>query len=211
MKILSYILRLTNWLCAVAIGAVGFAWAADFINIDMIKGFVGQVNTNPSSRIIVLLLAAYLVLFNFLHFFGNLFIRRYATHIKLNIPGGDFSISLSAIEDSLKRQAKKIPEVNNIHIRIYKDRKSDAKPMTIKAYYSTREWTNVQDVTAKIQEVIKMRLQEIIEVKEPPVFQVYLTDIVERDSKKSDSKKREKASISDDKMYFGPQYPIDND
>jgi uncharacterized alkaline shock family protein YloU len=177
----------------------------------MIADFAAQINTNPSSRIIVLLLAAYLVLFNLLYFIGSLFTRRYATHIKLSMPNGDFSIALSAIEDSLRRQVKKLPEVYDIHIRIKKDKKSETKPMTIKAYYSTREGTNVQDVTAKIQEVIRMRFQEIIEVKESPVFKIYLTDIVDRDSKKSESKKKEKAELAEYKTYYnGPQYPVDD-
>jgi hypothetical protein len=210
MKVLSYILRLANWLAAVGVGIIGFAWAANFIDLGIISNFITQINTNPT-RIIALLLTAYLVLFNLLYFFGSLFVRRYATHIKLSMPNGDFSIALAAIEDSLRRQVKKLPEVYDVHIRIKKDKKSETKPMTIKAYYSTREGTNVQDVTAKIQEVIRMRFQEIVEVKEPPVFKIYLTDIVDRDSKKSESKRKEKPELAEYKTYYsGPQYPVDD-
>lgn len=211
MKVLSYVLRLTNWLAAVGIGLIGFAWAANIIDINMIADFIAQINTNPSTRIIALLLTAYLIMFNLLYFIGSLFTRRYATHIKLSMPNGDFSIALSAIEDSLRRQVKKLPEVYDVHIRIKKDKKSETKPMIIKAYYSTREGTNVQDVTAKIQEVVRMRFQEIVEVKEPPVFKIYLTDIVDRDSKKSESKKKEKPELAEYKTYYsGPQYPVDD-
>ncbi|MBI4834460.1 MAG: hypothetical protein HY811_06555 [Planctomycetes bacterium] len=209
MKVIGYILRLTNWLVAVGFGVIGFAWASDIINIVMIGNFIDQINTNPSVRMVALLLTVYIVLFNLLYFLSHLFVRQYATHIKLNVASGEFSISLSAIENSLRRAVKKLAEVHDIHIRIRKDKKSEAKPIVITAYYSAWEGTNVQEVTAKIQEMIHMRFQEIVEVKEPPVFQLYLTNIVERDHKKSDSKK--KSDLIEQGMFYGPQYPVDSE
>ena len=175
MKILAYSLRLVNWLVAILGGIVGFLWFADVINLKTISLYADQANTNPGLRVILIILAVYLVLFNLLYFIGSLFPSKYVSHIKLDLPGGDFSITLSAIENSLRRVVRKLPEVHDAHTNLYKDRKSETKPIIIRTVYSTWEGSDTREVTERIRTVIQQRLQEIVHLKEPPVFQIILS------------------------------------
>jgi len=63
-------------------------------------------------------------------------------------------------------------------------------------------------VTDKIRTAITIRFNEIIEVKEPPVFTIILSNIVERDHRKTDSRKKDR-ELMESEMFHGPEYPID--
>lgn len=212
MKVIVYIMRSTNWVVAIFCGIFGFMWFANMIDLGLVGQIANDVNlNNPSLRIILVVLAAYLVLFNLLYIVGGLFTRKYATHIKLDIVQGGFSIALSAIENSLRRAIRQLPDVHDVHVRIYKDKKSEIKPVRIHASFSTWEGIKVKEVTEKIQGVIRMRFNEIIEVKEPPIFDIALVNIVDKESKKAESRKKEKGLPGREKMFYGPEYPIDSE
>ena len=209
MKVLAYVLRLVNWLITLLTCVFAFLWFVDLVNLETLGGFAVQVNLTPSSRPILAILVVLVVGLNLAYFIGSLFTRQYATHLKLNADKGDFSIALSAIENSLRRSVKKLPEVHDVHIRIYKSKKALAKPMRIHTSLSVWEGTRVKELTEKIQEVIRLRFNEIVEVAEEPVFEIAITNMVERDARRTESRKKD--SGNDPRMFYGPEYPISKD
>ena len=109
MKIISMLMKTVNWIASVSLGVFALMWLLDRVYLGWGGQGAAQVNdSGVSSRIIGVILAAYLVMFNFLYAFGRIFTRRYISHIKLGIESGNFSIAISAIENSLKRALKKI-------------------------------------------------------------------------------------------------------
>ncbi|MEK7448609.1 MAG: hypothetical protein AAB019_03890 [Planctomycetota bacterium] len=209
MKIISMLMKTVNWIASVSLGVFALMWLLDRVDLGWVGQVAAQVNdSGVSSRIIGVILAAYLVMFNFLYAFGRIFTRRYISHIKLGIESGNFSIAISAIENSLKRALKKLPDINDAHVRIYKERSKVDKPVRVYTTYSAWDGTNIKEVTDKIQSVVRMRFQEIVETKEPPVFEIVLYNIVEKDRKKVDAKRSEK-ELAEKKMFYGPEYPID--
>ena len=159
MRVLAYVLRLVNWLITLLTCVFAFLWFVDLVSLETLGWFAVQVNLTPSSRPILTILVVLVVGLNLAYFIGSLFARQYATHLKLNVDKGDFSIALSAIENSLRRSVKKLPEVHDVHIRIYKSKKALAKPMRIQASLSVWEGTRVKELTEKIQEVIRLRFK----------------------------------------------------
>ena len=210
MVLFNYIIKTFNWLITVTVGIIGFLWLSQIIAPTDIYAIIYKaLLSTPWSRFFFLTIFIYLVLFNLLYLLGPLFNPKYAHHIELGVAGGNFSISVSAIEHSLKRAVKKLPEVSDVSVHLYKDIKSKTKkPMRIVVHCSTWEGANVKEVTEKVKEIITLRFQEIIEVKEPPVFQIMISHIDER-SKKSESRK--KSSDAKKHMFYGPEYPIDTD
>lgn len=203
-------MKTSNWIFGVVVGAIGFFWVANFFDLSDVARLTTEINANNKSlRLILTLLAIYLVMFNVLYLLTNIFRRKYASTIKLNLSDGNLSIDISAIEDSLRRAVKKLPEIHDARIHIYKDRKAQNKPIRICATFSTLEGTNIKEVTEKVQSIIKMRFQEIIEVKEPPIFTIILSDIIERDEKRSESRKNKEKELANRRMFYGPEYPID--
>ncbi len=211
MKILSRLMKTSNWIVAVAAGVFGFLWFADRINLGMISQWAAEINRDsPSMRTILTLLAGYLVVFNFAYVLGNIFGRRYASIIKVTVPEGDLTIDVSAIEDSLRRAVKKLPEIAEARVHLYKERKGE-QPIRICTTFSAWEDANIKELTDKIQSAIKIRFQEILDVKAPPVFTTLLSDIVvDKDSRKSESKKRAKErELAAQRVFYGPEYPVD--
>ncbi|MFH1226616.1 MAG: alkaline shock response membrane anchor protein AmaP [Planctomycetota bacterium] len=211
MKILSRLMKTSNWLVAIAAGVFGFMWFADRIDLGTISTWAYQINNdNPSMRTILILLAGYLVVFNLAYVLGNIFRRKYASIIKVTVPEGDLTIDVSAIEDSLRRAVKKLPEIAEARVHLYKERKGE-KPIRICTTFSAWEDANIKELTDKIQGSIKMRFQEILDVKEPPVFTTILSDIVaDKDSRRTESKKRAKErDMAAQRMFYGPEYPVD--
>ncbi len=210
MNLFNYSIKTFNWLITVAVGVIGFLWISQLVPLHPFSDtLITTLNTSAWARFAFLAVSIYLVLFNVLYLFGPLFNPKYAYHIELGVAGGNFSISVSAIEHSLKRAVKKLPEVSDVNVHLYKDIKSRTKkPMRIVVHCSTWEGANVKEVTEKVKEIITLRFKEIIEVQEPPVFQIMISHIEER-SKKPDSRK--KSSDTKQHMFYGPEYPIDSD
>ncbi|MCK4909854.1 MAG: alkaline shock response membrane anchor protein AmaP [Planctomycetes bacterium] len=209
MKIFSIVMKTLNWLVAVTTGFFACLWMANRVDLDWFAELAYKANeSGPSVRFFGIVIAVWLVLFNLFYLFGRLFVRKYASHVTLRIDSGNFSIALSAIEHSLRRVVKKLPDIHDVHVRIYKNKAKSDKPMRIYTTYTAWEGTNLKDVTEKIQSAIKMRFKEIVETKEEPVFEVVLSNIVEKDRRKLDSKRRGKEP-ADKRMFYGPEYPID--
>lgn len=210
MKTISAIMKTVNWIVAIFFAVISFLWFFDAIDLGMIARWAGDVNQDgPTYRYLLAIGAFYVLLFNLLYSLGRWFTRNYASSVNVNSQSGSFSIAISAIENSLRRSVKKLPEIHDAHIRVYKDKRNLTKPIQIYTTFSVWEGVNVTEVTDKIRSAITMRFNEIIEVKEPPVFTIILSNIVEREHRKVDLKKKDKDFI-DSKMFYGPEYPIDD-
>jgi hypothetical protein len=203
-------MKTVNWMVAVFFAIISFLWFFDVINLGMIGKWAKDLNEDgPTYRYLLAIGASYIILFNLVYLLGRWFTRNYASSVHVNSPSGSFSIAISAIENSLRRSVKKLPEIQDAHVRVYKDRKNLTKPIQIYTTFTVWESANVTEVTDKIRSAITMRFNEIIEVKESPVFTIILSNIVEREHRKIDLKKKDKDFI-DTKIFHGPEYPIDD-
>jgi len=208
MRLYNHTLKTINWIFTVALGCATFLWLAQLIDINPVIHWLSTAaQFDPWTRFILLWVAIGLVLFNVLYLLAPLFSPRHASQLNLGIPGGSFTITISAIEHSLRRAVRKLPDIQDASVRLYKDIKSENKPMRLVVHCSTWEGTNVKEVTEKVKEIINLRFQEIVEVKEPPQFQIIISHIEERETKKSDSKK--KTPATERPIFYGPEYPID--
>ena len=209
MKAISAIMKTVNWLVVMFFATISLLWLGNIIDLGMIGKWARDLNDSGDTyRWLLAIGAFYLVLFNLLYLIGRWVTRNYASSVKVSSQAGSFSIAISAIENSLRRAVRKLPEINDAHIRVYKVRKPENKPIQIFTTFSVWEGTNVTEVTDKIRTAITIRFNEIIEVKEPPVFTIILSNIVERDHRKTDSRKKDR-ELMESEMFHGPEYPID--
>jgi len=210
MKTISAIMKTVNWIVAIFFAVISLLCFSDWIDLGMITSWARDVNqAQPTYRYLLAIGAFYVILFNLAYSLGRWFTRNYASSVNVNSQGGSFSIAISAIENSLRRSVQKLPEIHDAHIRVYKDKRNLTKPIQIYTTFSVWEGVNVTEVTDKIRSAITMRFNEIIEVKEPPVFTIILSNIVEREHRKVDLKKKDKDFI-DSAIFHGPEYPIDD-
>jgi uncharacterized alkaline shock family protein YloU len=104
-------------------------------------------------------------------------------------PDGQVTISLSAIEDFIKRALKQLPEVKELrpHVRAGK------KGITIINRVTLFSDINIPETTEKIQNLVKTRVQDMLGVEEPISIKVHVVKIVHKEEsaknvKKDDSK-----------------------
>ncbi|MBI3097921.1 MAG: hypothetical protein HYY93_06685 [Planctomycetes bacterium] len=155
-----------------------------------------------------ILVGLYLLLSHGLYVLLAIMVSRYDTHFRIRSNNLEVTIALSAVEESLRRAVKKLPEIYEVWVRIYKEKGREDKPLRIYTGYSTYEGTNVKEVTDKIREVIRLRFQEIIDIPQEPEFEIALTKFTSKEPRKGDTR-RTTAGVEAD--FRGPQYPTDYD
>ena len=107
--------------------------------------------------------------------FGN--IQREKT-IAFDNPSGRVTISLSAIEDFIKRAAMHIEEVKDLRANVIANKKGIHITNRIVIYSDV----NLPDTTEKIQSILKNKMQEMLGIEEPINIKVHIAKIVEREA-----------------------------
>ncbi|UCH12209.1 MAG: alkaline shock response membrane anchor protein AmaP [Candidatus Omnitrophota bacterium] len=176
----------------IIIGAALIAISLELITLDQIKAFYETYNLQTSIGLagVVFILLGLLIT----HFtFGG--IQRERT-IAFNTPDGQVVISLSAIENFIKKLANQIPEIKDMRSNVIASKKG----VNISARVSLWSDSNIPDVTEKIQGIIKNKVQDMLGIEEPITTKVHVAKIVHRESSKSKSPK-EAAGVTPQPPY----------
>ena len=92
-------------------------------------------------------------------------------------PDGQVTISLSAIEDFIKRALKQLPEVKELKPSV----KASKKGILIINRVTLFSDVNIPEMTEKIQNIVKTRVQEMLGVEEPINIRVHVVKIVHKE------------------------------
>lgn len=95
-------------------------------------------------------------------------------------PDGQVTVSLSAIEDYIKKLTNAMPEIKEIRSSISAG-KSGIEIVAKAALYAD---VNIPEVTEKIQNMIRQRLQEMLGVEEKMSIKIHISKIVRKDKDK---------------------------
>jgi uncharacterized alkaline shock family protein YloU len=115
--------------------------------------------------------------------------------IAFNNPDGQVTISLTAIEDFIKKVSRQIPDIKDIKSDVIASKKG----VNITTRVTLWSDTNIPDVTERIQGMIKTRLQEMLGLEESILVSVNVSKIVQ---KEESSSKKEETEVP----YSGIQY-----
>lgn len=102
-------------------------------------------------------------------------------------PDGQVTISLSAIEDFIKRAIKQMPEVKELKPTV-----RAKKGITIINKVTLFSDINIPETTEKIQNIVKSRVQDMLGVEEPINIKVHVVKIVHKDESAKEPKKEDK-------------------
>ncbi len=106
-------------------------------------------------------------------------LKRHKT-IAFENPYGQVTLSLSAIEDYIRKLTNSMTEIKEIRSNITAG-KSGIEIVARAVLYSD---INIPDVTEKIQNVIRLRLQEMLGIEEKVTIKIHVTKIVQREKGK---------------------------
>ncbi len=92
-------------------------------------------------------------------------------------PDGQVTISLSAIEDFIKRALKQLPEVKELRPSV----RASKKGITIINRVTLFSDISIPETTEKIQNLVKSRVQDMLGVEEPINIKVHVVKIAHKE------------------------------
>lgn len=102
--------------------------------------------------------------------------------------GGQIIISLSAIEDFIRRLTQHLPEVKELRSEVFVARRGIEIESRVVLWITS----NIPDITEKIQTIIKGHVQELLSgIDKPVIVNVHVIKIMQKDSDKNAKIKKE--------------------
>lgn len=118
-------------------------------------------------------------------------------------PEGQVTISLSAIEDFIRRIVRQVAELKEMRCDVRANKKG-----IIQITAKTTLWSdaNIPEVSERIQGLIKSKVQDMLGLEETVICTVHISKIVHREETRK--KKGEKQDINEDSFHGTIEYGV---
>jgi len=156
--------------------------------------------TNMNLRITVGMVGLLLIVYSIVALQVALGTLQREKTIAFENPSGQVTISLSAIEDFIRRTSDHLPEVRELRANVTASKKG-INIINRAVIYSD---SNIPEVTEKIQSMLKNKIQEMLGIEEAINIKIHIAKIVPAESSDKNSKGRGR----DDKkaLFRGIEY-----
>jgi uncharacterized alkaline shock family protein YloU len=160
-------------------------FALNWLEVKEIAIFLSYIQFNPNSRLITGLSGVLLILMSVS--FAQLILGKLQRErtIAFNNPTGQVTISLTAVEDLIKRVTSGISELKEIKPDVIAGKKG----IEVNLRLVLRSETNIPDLTSRLQDLVKSKVQEILGIEEQVIVRIHVAKITSFEEK--DKKKRE--------------------
>jgi hypothetical protein len=159
-----------------------------------INNLLTFAQSSHNSRVIIGLSGVLLILISFS--FAQIIlgkIQRERT-IAFATSSGQVTISLSAVEDLIRRLAGIIPEVKELRPNVVANKKGIVVEMRV----VLRSEANIPELTSRLQDITRSKIQEVLGVDEQIIIRIHVAKIAhdERDARKrKDFEKDDRSGI----------------
>jgi len=170
------------------VGGLFIAMSLEVVSGEAIKVTLDTIYMTPNTRFILGVTGVLLIFISVLVVqitMGK--IQREKT-IAFENPDGQVTISLTAIEDFIKRSIKQLPEVKELRPSVRANKKGIAIINRVILFSDV----NIPETTEKIQNIVKARVQDMLGVEEPITIKVHVVKIVHKEDAVKNVKKEEK-------------------
>jgi uncharacterized alkaline shock family protein YloU len=182
---------------AVIIIAIGLAMIVFSLNLLLpqdINNLLVYSQSNQNSRIIIGLIGALLILISFS--FAQLILGKFQRErtIAFTTSSGQVTISLSAVEDLIRRLAGVIPEVKELRPNVVANKKGIIVDMRV----VLRSEANIPELTNRLQDITKSKIQDVLGLEEQIIIRIHVAKIVhdEKDNRrKKEFEKEDRSTI----------------
>jgi uncharacterized alkaline shock family protein YloU len=171
------------------VGGLFIVISLDFVPVDSLKEAIDLIYASSNARlalgitgVLLLFISALVVQITM----GR--IQREKT-IAFENPDGQVTISLSAIEDFIKRSLKQLPEVKELRPNV----RAGKKGITIVNRVILFSDVNIPETTEKIQNIVKTRVQDMLGVEEQINIKVHVVKIVHKEEPARNVKRDDKS------------------
>ena len=177
MKIISGLTIFFYTLVFFLVGGAFIAISLGLVSLDSITSVLGYVYSSTNIRLTVGITGLLLIFISIIVaqlVMGK--VQREKT-IAFDNPDGQVTISLSAVEDFIKRAMKQLPEVKELRPNV----RASKKGVIIINRVTLFSDVNIPDITEKIQNIVKRRVQDMLGIDEPINIRVHVVKIVHKE------------------------------
>lgn len=187
MRLFMRIITIAYMVIFTALGAWLAAFAMHLVPVDSVAIFFQTIYDDQQLRAVCGLVGAGIIVFNLMVF--QLAWARFQRQrtIAFTNPDGQVTISLSAIEDFIRRTARQVSEIRDLRSDVLASKKG----IEITTRVSLWSEAHIPEVTEKIQGLIKARVQEMLGIEDPVWVKVHVAKIVAREEESAPAKPRE--------------------
>jgi hypothetical protein len=142
-----------------------------------------------NSRLVIGFSGLLLILISFS--FAQLILARFQRekNIAFTTASGEVTIALSAIEDLIKHFVVIIPEIKELIPDVIATRKGS---IVVNLKVALRSEANLPELTARLQEITKSKIQEVLGVEEQIIIRIHISKIISREDKERKRKELDK-------------------
>jgi len=163
--------------------------AFNYIDLRNVLGLIVLVHYDETLRMIFAIGAGALLLLNFMFYQIFTVNVRKEKIIAFDNPAGRVSVSLVAIEDLTKRIISRVSEVREVKSNISVSKKG----LQIRIKLILRAEGSIPEVTSRVQELVKRKIQDTIGLDEPIEVAIYVGKILPDQEKEKSRPKKENA------------------
>lgn len=182
---------------AVMIMVIGLALIVFALNLLLpvdINNLLIFAQSSHNSRVVIGLSGVLLILISFS--FAQIILGKFQREktIAFTTSSGQVTISLSAVEDLIRRIAGIIPEVKELRPNVVANKKGIIVEMRV----VLRSEANIPELTSRLQDITKSKIQEVLGVDEQIIIRIHVAKIAhdEKDSRRrKDFEKEERSTI----------------
>ncbi|MBM3251301.1 MAG: alkaline shock response membrane anchor protein AmaP [Candidatus Omnitrophica bacterium] len=162
------------------VGGIIIGFSLHLIQLEDIMGILNPVYSDLNLRIVVGLTGLLLIFISIS--FAQLILGKIQKEktIAFNNPSGQVSVSLSAVEDLVRRLALGLNECKDVRPDVIVNKKG----IQIDLRIILRSETNIPDLTLRLQELIKSKVQEILGVEEEINVRIHISKIITKEEKR---------------------------
>lgn len=161
------------------LGGFMIVLSLQIINPGDIQLFIEHLYGNINSRLVFGLVGLLIMLISIS--FAQIILGKMQREktIGFPTPSGKVTISLSAIEDLIKKTLARIPEIKDIHPDII----ANKKRLEVNVRLVLFSEVNISDLTTRLQNLIVERIQQILNIDEEILVKIHVAKIVAKEHK----------------------------
>ncbi|MDP2929426.1 MAG: alkaline shock response membrane anchor protein AmaP [Candidatus Omnitrophota bacterium] len=167
------------------VGGLFIVVAVNIIPLNYIIDTLNTLYTNTDVRLILGITGGLLIFISLMVVQITVGIVRKERTIAFENPDGQVTISLTAIEDFIKRAMKNLPEVKESRPNV----RANKRGIVIVNRVVLFSDANIPETADKIQNIVKSRVQEMLGVEEPIEIRINVVKIVHKEERSKDTKK----------------------
>lgn len=198
MRVLTHIAMFFYLAIITFVAAVAVSFAVHRIKFEELTYFLNIAYQSRNICIAIIIVSVTAVLVGFLFSRIILGVQQKERTIAFENPSGRVTISLVALEDMIKRTVLRVSEVKEVR----SSARATKKGIDVTCRLVLKAESNIPDMTSRIQDLVKSRIQEILGLEENVIVRIHITKIMTQSEKDSSGSESDRKDFSDMSVPF---------